>query len=90
MLGATDALPDDEFVNVSGHNDDSYNGQYVRGSDWNDRPHFVMGDKHLYYQPGHYWQLDNNDQEVVGFADRYAGGYDYADTYEGNLEEIDG
>ena len=57
-----------ENVLVSEHSDDSYNGLYVRGDDWNGYPHFVMGDKHLFYFPDPYdetgyWQLDNREQD---------------------------
>ena len=41
-----------EVVRVSGHGDDAYNGQYRRANDWGGSPHFVMGDKHLYYGSG--------------------------------------
>jgi len=44
---ATDV--DEDVLYISGHNQDRYNGAYVRGNDWNGRPHFVMGDKHFYH-----------------------------------------
>jgi len=78
-----------ETVTVSGHSDNTYNGIYVRGNDWNSAPHFAMGtDRHLYYQPGTYWQLDYRDQEAIGFSDFFAGGYEYDSTFVGGIYEI--
>ena len=80
----TDSLNDEEnsiidestqVITVSGHSDDSYNGEYMRGNDWNDAPHYVMDDRHLYYFPPGYWQLDDRDQEIDEFSDQYNGGY---------------
>jgi len=61
---------------------------YTRGNDWYDAPHFVMGDRHLYYLPEVYWQLDNRDQEVVGFSDLYDGGYKFDENFTGDINEI--
>jgi len=78
---------------VTGNEDESYNGQYVRANDWNDSPHFIMGDKHLFYYPhdwsnGGWWQFDDIDQEIEGFGDFYAGGYGFGEDLVGDLSEI--
>jgi hypothetical protein len=74
------------YLVVSNHWDDDYNGYYIRGNDWNNRPHFVKGIQHLYYQPSSWWQFDNTDQEVEGFWDRSDGGY--ASGYDGCVHEL--
>jgi len=79
-----------QFVIITEHEDDSYNGQYFRGNDWYDHPHFVMGDQHLFYLPideeSGWWQLDDRDQEVEGFDDYYNGGYSYG--FIGEISEL--
>lgn len=76
-----------DVVHISGHNRAEYNGAYVRGNDWDGEPHFAMGNHHFYHLSSGYWQLDNRDQEVVGFGDYYRGGY-LSSTAE--LSELDG
>jgi hypothetical protein len=49
-----------------------------------------MDDKHLYFQSEVYWQFDNNDQEVVGFSDRFDGGYAYVGNGAGSIDWLDG
>jgi hypothetical protein len=44
-----------DHLEVMGHGNPAYNGVYARGNDWNDAPHFVMGDRHLYLQSNYYW-----------------------------------
>jgi len=77
-----------EVITVSGHSDESYNGDYVRGNDWYDGPHFVMDDRHLYFLGTSYIQLDDRDQEVVGFSDLYNGGYEWGSFTE-DITELD-
>ena len=55
------------MITVSGHSDDSYNGEYMRRNDWYDAPHFVMNDRHLYYLPPSRLLLDYRNQEIDGF-----------------------
>ena len=82
----------EEVITVSGHYNDSYNGDYVRGNDWYDAPHFVMddsvSDRHLYFLGTSFIQLDDRDQQVVGFSDLYNGGFS-GGTFTGNITEID-
>ena len=77
---------------ISGHSDESYNGIYTRGEDWNDSPHFVKDHFHLFYVPyaydGGYWQLDDRDQSANEIADFYNGGFDYDELYVGDKGEI--
>ena len=60
----------------------------MRGNDWYSHPHFVMGDRHLYFLYNNYIQLDDRDQEVVGFSDLYNGGY-VSGYYTGDISELD-
>ena len=77
-----------EFVMISGHWDDFYNGQYYRGNDWQGYPHFenVYG-RHFYLLSGVYWQFDDNNQEDIGYGDYFSGGYAYG---YGDLASISG
>ena len=55
--GAADSLT------VSGHYDSNYNGEYCRGDDWNNLPHFVNDNgMHFYYFDTNndwgYWEMD--------------------------------
>lgn len=63
-----------EEIDISGHSDWFYNGEYYRGDDWNGYPHFENSNgAHLYYLYSCYWQLDNRVQD--GTSDLYDGGY---------------
>ena len=53
-----------------------------------------MGDRHLFYytnefSEGGWWQLDDRDQEQIGFDDYYNGGYAHDDDFVGDLSELD-
>jgi len=89
----------EEYIILSGHIDDCYNGVYYRGDDWYDLPHYVHeesggcisgfgGYRHLYYLYTSYLQLDYRDQELYGFYDYYSGGCDYG-PYTGDISEFD-
>lgn len=72
-----------EFVAISGHPDDYYNGVYWQTEeDWGGYPHFLKetGDAHLFHldSGSGYWQLDFRNQENIGWGelqDYYDGGY---------------
>jgi len=65
----------------------------VRGDDWYDAPHFVLGygndTKHLYFITENYLQLDNRNQEETGWGDYYNGGYEFTGTFAGDMTEVD-
>ena len=70
-----------------------YNGDYIRGNDWYDLPHYVQEadgeceELHLYYRYTNYLQLDNRDQEVYGWHDYYDGGY-ASGSWDGDSDEV--
>lgn len=82
------------MVRITGHTDTCYNGDYVRGTDWYDLPHYVQAaegdceEHHLYYRYTTYLQLDNRDQEITGWADYYAGGYTASGPFDGSPDEV--
>ena len=72
-------------IEVTNHDDDFWNGLYIRAEDWNGNPHFAKEDRsaHLFHLNG-YWQMDHREQD--GTRDYYDGGYMQAgDEYETDL-----
>jgi len=71
-----------DFMTLTGHVDEYYNGVYWQTDDWGGYPHFVKesGDAHLFHldSGSGYWQLDFRNQEATGWGellDYYDGGY---------------
>ena len=66
-----------EYVEISNHSEDEWNGIYYRVEDWSGSPHFAKEDRsaHLFHLGGGsgYWQLDYREQD--GTRDYYDGGW---------------
>jgi len=66
-----------DYIEISNHASEQYNGIYYRVEDWNGFPHFAKEDRsaHLFHleSGGGYWQLDYREQD--GTRDYYDGGY---------------
>ena len=60
---------EDEYIKVSGHPDEDYNGYYYVGDSWNGYPHWEKSypEAHIYFFSesygigSGYWQLDESE-----------------------------
>ena len=47
-----------------------------------------VSDRHLYFLGTSFIQLDDRDQQVVGFSELYNGGYEWG-SFTGDISELD-
>ena len=76
-----ETFPDDVpdvTIEITGHLDKSYDGEYTYASHWNCQPHFKNEDgAHLFYYLGaesHRWHLDSRDQAGMDVIREYTRG----------------
>lgn len=80
-----ESTPTPDTYEVSGHPIADYNGVYVKGEDWDGKPHYTKPGRHLFLfsttacdseSAGGCWNLDNTDQSgAATIEDLYHGGY---------------